>query len=506
VHSPFDAPAAAHHPRRTARSRSSFLAGVRPRGRLARALSACLVLVLTAVGAAVFLPVPFVDAYLDKKITAMIAGQLACGAGTAPAPTITLRGGRLLPQLMRQRLSRIQLSVPGMAIGGVKNATFTADLRGVSQPSPDAARAERLDASITIGFADLPVPPNLPRPTFGRSADGSLEVKVIPDPTQAKDVRATLFLTVALDGDKAIVKPRKLELFGHMLPAAKFTAMTGGDRSQKLPRLPAGLRYTSITPKKDGLHVALDGVVTTPLSALPTAVGGRTVSYVAENGLLGITTSIKVPPIIDVPLTIFTAPRLDDGTLTLEPRSVRVLGSDRGPDDSIAQLVLSQVSQQDLVRRLPALPAGVRYRSVNVDDGIKVAVGGVTVSPFSSLPATSNGRPVTYGARGGFLTATTKGAPSSGSSAPVVLIGKPRIAGNALDLAPRTIRMFDTVFPAADVMSRIRVPSTKYPLEKLPANLSYTGVSVLPGGLRITVSGKDVTLTKGLMGGADCKN
>ncbi|MDQ1286499.1 MAG: hypothetical protein QG622_64 [Actinomycetota bacterium] len=451
-----------------------------------------------------YLPLPFVDTYLDKKITAMIASELTCAADAAVTPTITLKGGRLLPQLMRQRLSEIQLSVPGMAIGGVKNATFTANLRGVSRSAPGVTRADDLKASISIGFADLPVPPNLPRPSFGRSVDGSLTVKVVPGANQAKNVRATLFLTVTTDGKKAIVRPQKLRVFGRMLPATKFAAMTGGDRSQTLPSLPAGLKYTSITPKKDGLHVALNGTVTTPLSALPTEVGGRTVSYVAENGLLGISTSIKVPPIIDVPLTIFTTPRLDGGTLTLEPRAVRVLGSDRPPDDSIASLVLSQVDRQALTRRLPALPTGVRYRSVSVDNGITVAVGGVTVRPFSALPATSNGRAVTYGAQDGFLTATTKGTPSNGSPTPVVLAGHPRIVGNTLDLAPRTIQMFDTVFPAADVMAQIGAPATKYPLEKLPGSLSYAGVSVAPGGLQITVRGKGVTLSKGLMGGTGC--
>lgn len=475
------------------------------RRRPVRFLVSGVALLLLAMVGVVVVPVPFLDDCLARKVTEMIISQMACSGSTGPPPQVTLKGGRLLPQLLGRRLSRIALSMPDTTVGGVRHATFAADLHGVTRPAPDTARAEAMDASITIGYADLPVPQGGPRPGFARAPDGSLAVTVASSPEQAKNVRATLFLKLAVDGEKVTVAPARLRVFGHVLPAAKATALTGGVRSQTLPHLPDGLHYTSISPERDGLHVALDGVATTALSTLPTAVGGRTVSYVAENGLLGISTAVKVPPIVDVPLTIFTAPRLEGGTLKLVPRMVRILGSDRGPDDLIAKLVLKQVKQEDLSRPLPTLPNGVRYKSVSVDGaGVKVAVGGVTVQPFSVLPATSNGQKITYGAQGGFLTATTKGAPSGGQQAPVVLYGNPRIVGNSLDLAPRKIQMFGMLFPADDVLSQVKAPSTKFPLQALPDHLSYTGVSVLPSGLRITVSGRGVTLSKGLMSGAGC--
>jgi hypothetical protein len=42
-------------------------------------------------------------------------------------------------------------------------------------------------------------------------------------------------------------------------------------------------------------------------------------------------------------------------------------------------------------------------------------------------------------------------------------------------------------------------------LQKLPPGLTYAGVEVLPDGLRIRLTGQDVTLQRGaLAGGAPC--
>jgi hypothetical protein len=35
--------------------------------------------------------------------------------------------------------------------------------------------------------------------------------------------------------------------------------------------------------------------------------------------------------------------------------------------------------------------------------------------------------------------------------------------------------------------------------------MAYTGISVLPGGLRVSVSGKNVTLSKSMFGAGSCK-
>src|SRR4051794_36717029 len=106
---------------------------------------------------------------------------------------------------------------------------------------------------------------------------------------------------------------------------------------------------------------------------------------------------------------------------------------------------------KDLTRRLPALPSGVRYRSAAIDpSGIKVALGGVTVRPFSTLPQ-PDGQPTTFGAENGLLTATASGG--TDQATPIVLHARPRIRGTVLDLAPDQIEVFGAHFPAANVLA-----------------------------------------------------
>lgn len=454
-------------------------------------------------------PVPFLDNYLTGRVTEKIAGRMMCQGTTTAPPRITLGGGRVLTQLLNGRLSEIQLSLPDTTVAGTQHADVGVFLRGVHQLSSDTPRADTLNASVTIGFENLTSSPGAPQlsgppPRFDRAEDGSLIVQVTPAVEQATDVTATLFLKLELHGETLASVPQRLQLFGHMFPADKVAGLTGGTRTQKLPHLPDGIHYTSITAQPDGLHVGVDGVSTTPLSTLPTKFGDRTVSYVGKNGLLGISTTVDVLGSA-APLTIFTEPRLGAGKLALIPRMIEFLGAERQPDDPIAALVLSQVKQEDLARPLPALQRGLRYRSVDVNrSGIKMAVGGVVVKPFSELPATTDGVRTTFGAQDGLLTATSHGMPSRGPQLPVTLFVRPTIVDDALDLAPHSIRMLGMLFPASDVLSRMKIQNTRYPLQALPPSLAYEGVEVLPTGLRLLVSGKDVPLSGDLLGGGGC--
>ncbi|GIE97085.1 hypothetical protein Ari01nite_45500 [Paractinoplanes rishiriensis] len=445
-------------------------------------------------------PMPVVNRLLGAYLRDLVAAQVACPGMAAAPPEVTVRGGALLPQLVRRRLAEIELTMPDLTMSGVEHASFAATLRDVSQPEPDVTRVGSMDAAITIGFANLPDPPDgQPVPSYRRAPDGTLAIEVTVPPAAAKDVRTRLYLKMDINGNTITSTPQRLTIFGRTLPAAQVGSMTGGVRRQKLPALPAGLNYRSITPRSDGLHVALAGVSTTPLNQLPTSFAGRTVSYSARDGLLGISTAFEIPPIVNIPLTIYAQPRLAGGAMTLEPRSVQIFGANRPPSDLIAKLVLAQIKQEDLSRRLPALPAGIRYRSVTVDSGgIRVVVSGVTVQPFSSLPK-PKGAVTTYGADKGLLTVTTVG--SAGRTMPVTVFAAPAIAGNKLEIAPQRIGMFDTLFPAADVFAELKSENTTYALQALPAGLEYRQVEVVPGGLRIRLTGRDVTLSKGLLGG-----
>ncbi|HEY6796911.1 MAG TPA: hypothetical protein VI248_19750 [Kineosporiaceae bacterium] len=483
--------------------------GKPPRSRRRKVARRAVVLVVLAAATgtwALTAPVPVLDSYLTHKVTAEIGGRTVCPGSTGPAPQITLGGGRLLPQLLHDRLAEIRLSAPDIPLGGARHTAFSASLAGVGPLRSGTPRAETLTASITTAFADMPPPPTGPHPTFSRAADGSLAISVVPAANQAKKVTSVLYLELRLRGDSVVAVPQRLRLFGHVLSAQKATEIGGGARSQKLPALPAGLHYTAIRPERDGLHVTLGGTVTTALSALPTHVGDRTVSYTTRNGLLGIATAIQVPPIIDEPLTIFTEPLLQGDRLTLVPRSVEILGSDRLPDDPIAAIVLSQVKAEDLTRTLPALPAGVRYTSVGVDEtGVKVGVGGTTVRPLSDLPAPPDVAHAVFGAEDGLLTVTSRGMSTHSAAKPVVLYSVPTVVGTTLDLSPRTLELFGIRFTAAEVLPEIKIENTSYPLQKLAPGLSYAGVDVLPTALRINLKGSDVALTAGLLGGGGCR-
>jgi hypothetical protein len=447
------------------------------------------------------MPVPVLDDVLTRAVARRVSDQVACPGVLTRAPAVTVGDGRLVPQVIRGKLADVRVSVPDATLNGVPHAAFAGTLHNVSQPAPDRTHADRVDAAITVGFAHLPAAGG-PAPGYRRAPDGGLTVDVLVPGEATGNVRATLYLRMRLRGETVRSVPERLVIFGRTVPAAQATELAGGVRTQQLPHLPAGVTYRSVTPRRDGVHVTLEGVSTTALDALPSEVGGRKVTYTAGDGLLGIATSLRIAPIVGIPLTIFTAPRLDGGKLTLVPRSVRILGADRPTTDPLARLVLTQIHQQDLTRTLPALPPGVRYRSVGVDaGGIKVTVGGVTVRPFATLPQPA-GRPTTFGADDGLLTATAKGG--SDGATPIVLHARPTIRGRTLDIAPQQIEMFGARFPAANVLAEVKGQQTTFPLQALPAHLAYGDVQVLADGLLIHLAGRDVTLARGALTGGGC--
>jgi LmeA-like phospholipid-binding len=481
------------------RSRSAH---VRPGPVVARRFwiaGAATALALVVALVALAVPVPALDGFLATRVAARVQGQVGCGAAPARSAAVTVAGGRLLPQVLRKRFTELRFSAPDVTLGGVR-AAVTATLYDVTQPAAGSAHAASVTAAIKVPFANLPSPAGRAVPTYRRARDGGLTVGVLVPAAASGKVRAKLFLKMRLNGATVQSVPLRLEVFGRTLPAAQVADLTGGVRSQRLPGLPAGVTYRSIEPRPDGLHVALGGVATTPLGELPQEIDGRRIDYAVAGGRLAISTSVGVPPIIDLPLTVVTVPRLRGDTLTLQPQSVSLLGADRGLDDPLARLVLSQLGSS-LSRRLPPLPAGVGYRSVSVDPaGLKLVISGTTVRPFSALDQPA-GRTTVFGAEDGLLTATARGATED---TPIVLHARPRITGTTLDIAPEQIEMFGTRFPARDVLAVVPAQATTHPLQPLPPGLFYRSVAVLPDGLRIEVAGRDVTLGRGALTGGTC--
>lgn len=474
--------------------RAVHLARGRRRGRVA--WSAGGVGLIVGLGMIAYaLPVPVLDGFVRDRIVERVSSQVSCPGRAGVRAEVTLGGGPLVPQAVRQRLSEVRLTVPDATLNGVPHARFSATMRDVTQPA-GGTHVGSMDGAITVGFRHLPTPEGAPERTYRRAEDGGLSVDVVMPASASANVRAKLFMKMRLRGGTAESVPDRLQVFGRSIPAEQVSDLAGGVRSQQLPPLPDGVEYRSITPRADGVHIEIGGVSTTPLSSLPTRVGDRTVSYSAADGLLGINTSA-----VGVPVTIHTEPVLGGGTLTLVPRRVRILGGDHEPTDALGRLVLGQVDQESLKRTLPDLPDGVGYRSVSVDrGGIKVVIGGVTTRPFSVLEQPP-GKPTVFGAERGLLTATTTG---SSEDTPVVLYGRPVIKGNTLDMSPDQIEMFGVRFPAANVLAEVGPQETTQALQKLPPGLTYAGVEVLPDGLRIRLTGQDVTLQRGALTGGTC--
>jgi LmeA-like phospholipid-binding len=435
---------------------------------------------------------PFVNSQLTQMAKQRVAAQLAM-PGSA-APQVTIGGGWILPQLLAGKLTEIHVSLPSATMGGVRHASITITLRGVSQ-SGVTDHADSIDVAAELPFASLPTQTGA---SFARASDGLLAVTVPSNPKLAADQITKVFVKLELAGNTLTAVPQGMLLFGHVLSASKASSVAGGSRVTHLPALPADLAYQSVTPESDGLHIALSGISTTPLSDLPTSVGGRIVSYSSSNGLLGISTRVSVL-VTTIPLTIWVQPTLTGGTLTLIPRSVQLLGKNRPTSDPLAKLALSQVSQSQFTRKLPTLPSGVSYRSVNVDSqGIHVGVGGVIVRPLSSLPKSSPG--AVFSAQNGLLVATVKGEPANAKPTTTIMLARPAVSDGTLVLQPQRFIILGTVFSASDVMSQIKIPGLRYSLPALPAHIAYTSVDVLPDGLLLKIAGENVTLTRNMFG------
>lgn len=133
-----------------------------------------------------------------------------------------------------------------------------------------------------------------------------------------------------------------------------------------------------------------------------------------------------------------------------------------------------------------------------------MAVSGVTVRPFSAMASGPKG--ARYSAQHGLLVTTVKGMPANAKPISIEMLARPEISGGALVIQPEKFLILGTVYPATDVMSQVKFPSTRYALPALPAHMAYTGISVLPDGLRVGVSGTNVTVDrKSLFGSSSCK-
>lgn len=452
---------------------------------------------VTVLLVALSLPLPFVNRLIANQISGQLASKMAC-AGVSGKLKITFTGAPL-PQLLRRKLDHVEISTSNLTTGQIKNAQVHATIQDIGY-SNGTIQVGSVDASIAMGFTGLPAEQDGNPVKYGYGPGGVLKVD-----TQRKGdpAQGTLLAKLELRGNSILTIPKSLKIMGHSVPAGKAISQVGGTHVTKLPKLPAGMAYKSIEVRKQGLAVGLGGATIASFSQFPSNVGGHNVTYKGVNGLLGITPQVSIPLIGTINMTIFAKPTLQNGKMTMVLKSVDVLGSNRSfNSDLIAQAILTQIDQNQLSQKLPALPKGVAYKSVGVTPaGLRIGVGGTTVQPFSSLPHKVDGVTTMYADQNGLLAATATGGVNKKPTNVTVFI-KPRIIGNSLDMTPYQVRLFGTNFPAKVFLAGSKNQNTKIPLQALPSGLAYRGMQVMPTGLRISIGGKNVMLSTKQLGGS----
>jgi hypothetical protein len=142
-----------------------------------------------------------------------------------------------------------------------------------------------------------------------------------------------------------------------------------------LDTVDAHLRGASL-PDRQGVHAAHVTVdVTVGYAALPAEVAGRQVRYRAAGGLLAVDTALDLAG-RSVPVTVLVEPAISQNAITLTLREVEVLGV-RAPAATLRGTGIGD----GINRALPALPAGLSYRSVAATDtGLRITAAGDDVT------------------------------------------------------------------------------------------------------------------------------
>jgi hypothetical protein len=76
-----------------------------------------------------------------------VASQVSCAGSAAAARHITIKGGHLVRQALRRRLTEVDLVLPDATVGGAEHASFAATMFGMvfparTTPSPVSGKAE----------------------------------------------------------------------------------------------------------------------------------------------------------------------------------------------------------------------------------------------------------------------------------------------------------------------------------------------------------------------------
>jgi hypothetical protein len=135
----------------------------------------------------------------------------------------------------------------------------------------------------------------------------------------------------------------------------------------------------------------------------------------------------------------------------------------------------------------------VTYRSIAPrNDGVHVALAGVSTTALNTLPTSVGGHDVTYTAADGLL-----GVNTSIIKLPLTIRTKPVLSGGSLILRPTAVHVLGSDHATNDplaklVLGQIDQKDLTRTLPVLPAGVTYRSVAVDPAGIKVTIGGTTV--------------
>ncbi|WBB81227.1 DUF2993 domain-containing protein [Micromonospora sp. WMMD882] len=182
-----------------------------------------------------------------------------------------------------------------------------------------------------------------------------------------------------------------------------------------------------------------------------------------------------------------------------EPPRVRVHGFPVLPDVLAGRVDRLSAEARDVQRGdLRAARVAATLSEVRLPDDQPARIGGLTLEVqvgFDALPTEVAGRQVRYRAVNGLLGIDTDAA-VAGQRLPVTVLARPTVADRRLTVTPTEIEVLGVRRSAGPgIVDRITGGrDLSRPLPDLPEGLTWRGVDVVDDGLRLSLSGHDLTM------------
>jgi hypothetical protein len=180
---------------------------------------------------------------------------------TGQEATAAVNGFPFLTQVLGRKLAHVRLTSDSATLPGedLKVTALRVDLRGVGVQSEP--RAERLEATGVVPFAEVERHRELPAGSLSASPDGRLRISQHVDLlNESFAVAGTA--AVRVDGDQLVVEPDTLAIEGS---AVQLDAEQRGRLAERLrfqlplDDVPAGTRVDDVRVVERGLQVHLTG-------------------------------------------------------------------------------------------------------------------------------------------------------------------------------------------------------------------------------------------------------